>query len=426
MDMGLGKTVCTLTAIKELMYDYFDCIRVLIIAPKKVAESTWDDEALKWEHTKSFKIVKVLGTSQKRIKALNTKADIYVINRDNVSWLVSYYSDKKWPFDTVILDESSSFKSPKSIRFKSLRRIRPKIKRIVCLTGTPTSNSLEDIWAQIYLLDRGERLCKTKTMFLHNWFLPNQRNGSVVYNYKPGPGSDQEIYDAIADISFSMQAADYLQLPERVDNIINVNMSPKQKALYKTLERDLVLNLPTGDISAATAAVLSNKLLQLANGASYDNEQQVIHIHDAKLDALQEITETGKNLLVFYGYKHDRIRLLERFQQAKTLETDKDIKAWNAGKIKILIAHPASVGYGLNLQAGGNVIVWYGLTWSLEQYQQANARLYRQGQKEAVIIHHLVCKGTIDERVIQALQNKEQGQKRLIDAVKAKIREYRG
>lgn len=423
LEMGLGKTVCTLTAINELMYNYFAITKVLVVAPKKVAESTWDDEISKWEHLKHLKVSKILGSASERSKALLAKADIYIINRENIVWLTEHLEE--WPFDMLVLDESSSFKNHQTKRFKALRKFRPLCDRVICLTGTPTSNSLMDLWAQMYLLDKGERLGRTITIYRSRWFLPDQASGHIIYSYKPKPIAEKEIYKSIADISFSMKAEDWLKMPKRIDNIIKLELTAEQRKLYKELEKEYVLSFPAGDVTASTAAVLSNKLLQLANGALYTEDKKTVCIHDAKLEALEEIAECGKPLLVFYTYKHDRERILAKFKQAKTLETDADVKKWNAGKIQMLVVHPASVGYGLNLQAGGHIIVWYGLTWSLEQYQQANARLYRQGQTESVIIHHLVCKGTVDERVIQALENKELGQAKLIEAVKAKIKNQR-
>lgn len=426
LDMGLGKTICTLTAIQELMYDRFEVSKVLVIAPKKVAESTWDSEAAKWDHTRSLKISKVLGTEKQRIKALSVEADIYVINRENVVWLCEYY---RWhpPFDMLVLDESSSFKNRQAKRFKAIRKIRTFFERIVELTGTPSSNGLLDLWAQIYLLDFGKRLGRTISSYRDKYFIPDARSGHIVYSYKILPNSDNLIHKAISDICFSMSATDWLEMPEKLINIINVELDATARQKYKALEREKVLEFAQSDVTAGTAAVLSNKLLQLANGAIYDDDKGVQHVHDAKLEALSEIADTNdKPILVFYSFRHDLERIREKFPNAKLLSTDDDVKAWNAGKIKMLLAHPASAGYGLNLQAGGSIIVWFGLTWSLEQYEQANARLYRQGQTEAVIIHHLVAKGTTDEQVMLALEGKKAGQDALLAAVKAKIEEYKG
>ncbi|MEG0835299.1 MAG: DEAD/DEAH box helicase [Christensenellaceae bacterium] len=426
LDMGLGKTICTLSAINELMYNRFEVGRVLVIAPKKVAESTWDAEADKWEHTKHLRISKVLGSEAKRKTALNRNADVYVINRENVVWLCQYF---KWrlPFDMVVLDESSSFKNRDAKRFKALRKIRTSIDRIVELTGTPSSNGLMDLWAQVYLLDFGQRLGRTISAYRNNYFIPDARSGHIVYNYKLLNGSEEKIHKAIGDICFSMSADDWLEMPEKIINVIPVELDTESKARYKMLEREKVLEFGESDVTVGSAAVLSNKLLQLANGAIYDDDKGVQHVHDAKLEALAEIVDANdKPMLVFYSFRHDLSRIQAKFPEAKQLESDEDIKAWNVGKIKMLLAHPASAGYGLNLQAGGSIIVWFGLTWSLEQYQQANGRLYRQGQQETVIIHHLVAKGTADEQVMHALECKKAGQDALLDAVKAKIKEYGG
>ena len=426
MDMGMGKTVSTLTAVLELLFDYFEVSKVLVIAPLRVADTTWTDEVDKWEHLSELKVAKVLGTQDERIKALGAKADIYVINRENVSWLVERYKER-WPFDMVVVDELSSFKSPKSKRFKDFKKVLPYIKRIVGLTGTPAPNSLLDLWPQLYLLDRGERLGKTLTSYREKYFLPDKRNQHIVYTYKLRPFADQEIHKKISDICISLSAKDYLDLPERIDNIIKVKLEDRIIKQYKEFEKEKLLELKDTDITAATAGVVVGKLLQMANGKIYDDEGQVHMIHDAKLEALSEIIENvnGQPVLVFYNFKHDYDSLVRRFKklEPKTLQTGEDIKAWNAGRIKILLAHPASVGHGLNLQAGGNVIIWYGLTWSLELYQQANARLYRQGQKNSVIIHHLVAEGTVDEHVMEVLQTKDKGQNTLLEAVKARIKE---
>ncbi|KOF56136.1 DEAD/DEAH box helicase [Clostridium sp. DMHC 10] len=419
MDMGLGKTVVTLTAIGELMYDYFDVIRVLVIAPLRVAEDTWSSESEKWDHLGYLKISKVLGSEKGRISALNHRADIYVINRENVVWLVKYYG-KDWPFDMVVIDELSSFKSSKSQRFRALKKVRPK--RIVGLTGTPAPNGLMDLWSEIYLLDGGERLGKTITGYRERYFLPDKRNQNVIFSYKPKEGAKENIYEKLKDICVSIKSEDYLKLPERINNIIKINLSKTAMDKYRQLEKDLLLPLKDSDIVANNAAVLTNKLLQMANGAVYDENGDALEIHDEKLKALEDIIEVanGKPVLIFYSYKHDRDRL-QKYFKAKELKTSDDIKAWNRGEIPIMLVHPASAGHGLNLQAGGNIIVWFGLTWSLELYQQANARLYRQGQKENVIIHHLVAKGTMDEDVMKALQNKEVGQEALLQAVKARL-----
>lgn len=425
LDLGMGKTVITLTAIDELIYTRFEVSRVLVIAPLRVAEDTWSKEADKWDHLKHLRIAKVLGPEKRRIEALKSEADIYVINRENVEWLIKLYG-KDWPFDIVVIDELSSFKSAKANRFKYLRKVRPLIKRIVGLTGTPAPNGLIDLWPQIYLLDRGERLGKTLGGYRERYFIPDKRNHDVIFSYKPKPEAEEAIYSKISDICVSMRAQDYLKMPERMDNFVQVEMSDKEMALYKQLERDALLPFADGDIDAVNAAALANKLLQMAGGAVYDENGQVREIHRRKLEALADLWESanGKPILVFYSYKHDRDRLYKFFKQARPreLNTSQDISDWNNGKIPVAIAHPASAGHGLNLQAGGNIIIWFGLTWSLELYQQANGRLYRQGQNETVIIHHIVTAGTIDEQVIAALSRKESGQASLINAVKATIK----
>lgn len=428
LDCGLGKTVITLTAISVLLYDYFEITKVLVIAPLRVAHSTWDEEASKWDHLKNIKISKVLGTEKERIAALNTKADVYIINRENVRWLVNFYK-ADWPFDMVVIDELSSFKSSKSERFKALRKIRPLTKRIVGLTGTPAPNGLIDLWSQIYLLDGGERLGKTVTGFREKYFLPDKRNRHIVFTYKPKEGAKEAIYEKLSDICVSMKAEDYLELPQRIDNIISVELNSAVIKQYEVLEKELILSLDDSDISAGSAAVLANKLIQMANGAVYDENGEVKYIHDEKLKALDELIEAAscRPVLIFYGYQHDKDRIMNCLSKLnpRILQSDKDIKDWNRGEVQILLAHPASCGHGLNLQAGGNIIIWFGLTWSLELYQQANARLHRQGQKETVIIHHIIAKGTIDEKVMKALADKNTSQTALIEAVKAQMSKYK-
>ncbi|TXK26010.1 DEAD/DEAH box helicase [Bacillus amyloliquefaciens] len=414
LDMGMGKTVS--------LYDYFDVSNVLVIAPLRVAEDTWSRESEKWDHTSYLKVSKVLGPESSRIMALDMKADIYVINRENVEWLVNFYG-KKWPFDMVVIDELSSFKSSKAKRFRALKKVRPFIKRIVGLTGTPAPNSLIDLWPQMYLLDQGERLGKTVTSYREKYFQPDQRNRTVIYSWKLKEGAEKAIHEKVSDICISMQARDWLQLPERIDNIVKVRMTDKVKAKYKQLEKDLLLPFLDGDVVADTAAVLSNKLLQLANGAVYDENGEIQKLHDEKLNALEDIVDAanGKPILVFYSYKHDLERIQQKFKKAKTLDSSREIADWNNGKIEMLLAHPASTGHGLNLQDGGHVIVWFGMTWSLELYQQANARLDRQGQKHSVIVNHLVTEGTVDEDVMRALEGKAVGQNALMEAVKARL-----
>ena len=427
LDMGLGKTLASLTAIDELLNTFEVIDNVLVIAPLSVAKKTWTDEIDKWDNLNHLTFSKILGKPQERIAALHKKADVYLINRENVEWLVEYFGHS-WPFKTVIIDELSSFKSSKAKRFKALRKVRPRMDRVVGLTGTPSPNSLMDLWPQIYLLDQGERLGKTITSYRNKYFVPDQKNGNIVYSYRLIPGAEEAIYRNIDDICVSMKAKDYLKLPPRTDNVVDVELSATDTKKYKELEREYVLELGTSDVVASNAATLSNKLLQLSNGCIYDENGDPKVIHQKKLDALEEIIEAsqGQPVLVFYQYKHDLTRIQKRFKEAKVLDVSAgDIQKWNAGKIPILLAHPQSAGHGLNLQQGGHIIVWFGLTWSLEFYQQANARLDRQGQKEPVIIHHLVTKGTIDEQVMRALKNKEVGQEALMAAVKAKIEEYR-
>ena len=426
LEMGLGKTVITLTAIDDLLFNQFDASKVLVIAPLRVAEDTWSRESEKWDHLKHLRISKILGSKAQREKALKADADLYVINRENIEWLVSE-TGSDWMFDTVVIDELSSFKSHSAKRFKALRRVRPMINRIIGLTGTPAPNGLLDLWAQIYLLDQGERLGKTVTGYRERYFTAGSRSGYVVYDWKQKEESEEAVYEKISDICVSMKSQDWLDMPERIDNIVPVKLDEVSRAKYKQMEKDMLIPMLDADIVANTAAVLSNKLLQLANGAAYDEKKGVREIHNAKLDALEDILEAanGNPVLIFYAYKHDLSRIQARFKQAKTLGGSEDIAAWNNGKIPVLLAHPASAGHGLNLQAGGNIIVWFGLTWSLEQYQQANARLHRQGQQKSVIIHHLVAEGTMDEEVMEALEAKASGQDALMDAVKARIKKYR-
>ena len=426
LDMGLGKTVSTLTAIEQLMNDHLEVSKVLVIAPKRVAEDTWSREVFKWQHTKHLRISKVLGSEKARRQALMKDADIYVINRENVEWLAEHYAGKDIPFDMLVVDELSSFKSPKSNRFKALRKIRPAFKRFVGLTGTPAPNSLLDLWSQVYLIDQGKRLGRSITHYRERYFMPaswDRSNPRIVYKYSPRPESEKNIYGLIDDVCVSMKAKDYLQLPERIDNIMTVTLTGKEREEYERLEKDRILEYMEGDIVASTAASLSQKLLQLSNGASYNENQGVQKIHDQKLKAFEEIVEEaqGQPILLFYSFIHDRERIQKKFKQAVSIDEDKSIERWNAGEIDILLAHPMSAGHGLNLQDGGHIIVWFGLTWSLELYQQANARLHRQGQDETVIIHHILTEDTIDQRVLQVLQGKEKGQDALLEAVKARI-----
>ena len=423
--MGLGKTVSTLTAIDQLLYNYFDVQKVLVIAPLRVAQKTWPDEIKKWDHLTHLRISKVLGSEKERLAALRAEADIWIINRENVEWLVDLYG-KDWPFDMVVIDELSSFKSSKAKRFRALRKVRPMIKRIVGLTGTPAPNGLIDLWPQVYLLDQGERLGKTVTGYRSRYFDPGKRNRTVIFSWDPKPGAEEAIYSKLEDLCVSMSAEDWLQMPERIDREVKVQIPEAARAKYDQLERDLLLPFAGGDITADTMAILSNKLLQMANGAVYDENGATREIHQAKIEALDDILEAanGQPVLVFYNYQHDRDRLLKHIPAARVLDTEDDIEKWNQGKIPVMLAHPASAGHGLNLQAGGNIIVWFGLTWSLELYQQANARLYRQGQDKSVIIHHLVAEETIDGDVMAALAGKDVSQKALLEAVKARIEKY--
>jgi len=429
LEMGLGKTTITLSAIQRLMFEELEVNKTLVIAPKRVAEDTWSTEASKWEHLKGLKLSLVIGSESERVRALRVKADIYIISRDNVAWLVSLYG-LAFPFDMVVIDELSSFKSSKAIRFRALRSIRPLIKRIVGLTGTPAPNSLLDLWAQIYLLDKGERLGDKIGGYRERYFKPDARQGAFVHSYKLRDERAKNIYKKIGDICISMKSEDYLALPQRIDRIVPIKLSGKVMSQYNEFERKQVLALEEiNDITAVNAAVLSNKLLQFANGAIYDDTKVYHSIHEAKLEALEEIIEVsnGQPILVFYSFKHDLERMQQYLKAYKpvVLKSSKEIKDWNDQKISVLLAHPASAGHGLNLQAGGNTIIWFGLTWSLELYQQANARLHRQGQTKPVIVHHLVASGTMDEDVLKSIEGKATGQNALMDAVKARIKKYK-
>lgn len=416
----------TLTAIKTLLED-FAVNKVLVVAPLRVAATVWAEEAAKWDHLQGLRFSKVLGNRAEREAALRQDADIYVINRENVSWLVERQATtKKWPFDMIVLDELSSFKSSKAERFKALRRTLPAVRRIVGLTGTPAPNGLIDLWSQIYLLDKGERLGKFIGLYRDRYFIPGMRNGLTVYNWVPVSGAADEIYGKIADICMSMTAADYLRMPDRMDFTIPVRLPESARRAYETLERDLVLPMQGEAITAQNAAVLAGKLLQLSNGAIYTEDKRYIQVHESKLDALGDLIEAanGEPVLVYYGYQHDRDRILMRFPDAKVLKGPDEVAAWNRGEIPLMLAHPASAGHGLNLQQGGHIMVWYGLTWSLELYQQACARLYRQGQQLPVKIYHLVTEGTVDEDVIRVLTGKAERQDALMDAVKVRLNKY--
>lgn len=426
LDMGLGKTVIVLTAVNDLKYNRFAVRRVLVIAPKKVAEATWNNEAQKWDHLKLLRIIPVLGSLPKRIRALNTPGDVYVINRENVQWLVDYYRND-WPFDMVVIDESSSFKNHQAKRFKSLTWVRNKISRIVELTGTPAPNGLIDLWAQMYLLDGGQRLGKTIGGFRQRYFDPDQRNAQQVFSYKPKDGAGDSIYGKLSDICISMKASDYLELPEMIYDDIPVQLDTRAAAAYKKLERDMLLEVDEEQITATTAATLGNKLLQLGNGAVYGENKQVVEIHQCKIEAFLETVEAlqGQSALVFYNFKHDRDRILKATAKSglrvRVYQGPQDADDWNSHKIDLLLAHPASTAYGLNLQDGGNHIIWFGLNWSLELYQQANKRLHRQGQKNRVFVHNLIVEGSMDEDVLDALQGKSTTQESLLRALRVRI-----
>lgn len=422
LDMGLGKTVITLTAIKNLMFDYFTVKKVLVIAPLRVARDTWPDEINKWEHLKDLTYSDVVGSQKERLAALNTKADIYIINRENVTWLIEK-SGQPFDYDMVIVDELSSFKSHQSKRFKSLIQVRPKIKRMVGLTGTPSSNGLMDLWAQFRLLDMGKRLGRFISHYRQRYFDPDKRNGMVIYSYKPKSYAEDAIYKQIEDISVSMKAEDYLDMPDLVMNEVVVKLSDKEQKVYDELKAEMIVEVKDQAIDAINAASLSNKLLQMASGKVYDDQGDSVSIHERKLDALEDLVEAanGKPILIAYWFKHD-LEVIQKRVGARLLKTSQDFKEWNEGKVSVAVIHPASAGHGLNLQAGGSTLVWYSLTWSLEFYQQTNARLYRQGQKESVIIHHLITKGTVDEDAMSALKRKDKGQQALLEAVKAQLK----
>lgn len=416
LDMGLGKTVITLTALYSMLFDKFTATKVLVIAPLTVAWNTWSLEAEKWDHLQGLKISKILGTAAERKKALQEDAEIYVINRENVVWLVKEL--KTWPFDVVVIDELSSFKSNQSKRFKALKYVRPYIDHVIGLTGTPASNSMMDLWAEMYLVDQGERLGKTLTWYRSNYFKPGWSNGYVVYKWQLLPGAKDIITEKLSDISVSMSAQDYLSLPDKVETDIFIDLDSKTLKAYQQLEREALTTVDDTEIEGINAAAIMSKLLQASNGFLYDETHAVHRLHSAKLEALEELIEQAQSpVLVFYEFKAD-LEDLSKLKGARQLSGPKDIEDWNAGKINILLAHPASAGYGLNLQEGGHTVVWYGLTWSLEQYQQANARLYRQGQKDTVFIYHILAKGTADEDVKKALEDKDMSQSALLNALK--------
>lgn len=422
LDMGLGKTVISLTAIADLLFDSFEAHRILVVAPLRVARDTWPAEIAKWQHLKHLTYAVAVGTVKERKAALMAGADITIINRENLGWLIDS-SGFEFNYDMVIIDELSSFKNHKSKRFQSLMKVRPKVKRIIGLTGTPSSNGLMDLWAEFKLLDFGERLGRFITHYRNNYFIPDKRNGEIIYSYKPMPYAENAIYRKISDITISMKSTDHLQMPELITSQYEVQLSEDEEQRYEELKADFILEFPEGEITAANAASLTGKLSQLANGAIYDDEGNIVEFHDRKLDALEDIIESanGKPLLVAYWFKHDLQRIKKRFD-VREIKTSKDIIDWNNGDIPVAVIHPASAGHGLNLQAGGSTLIWFGLTWSLELYQQTNARLWRQGQSSGtVVIEHIITKGTIDERILKALSLKEVSQNALIDAVKANL-----
>ena len=429
LDMGLGKTIISLTAISHLLYDSFEVSRVLIIAPLRVARDTWIAELSKWEHLSGLKMERVIGTPKERVAALSRRAEMYIINRENVEWLVKHFAGRRMPFDMLVIDELSSFKNSRAKRFLALKKILPQFSRVVGLTGTPAPNGLEDLWPQVFLLDRGVRLGRTMKSYLDMFF--DTPNSWLPYKHELKTGAEEEIYKRLGDICVSMRAADHLEMPERVDNIVEVMLSAREEKLYRQMERDMLLPYADGDVLALNAASLAGKLLQLANGAVYDEFHNVRVLHERKLDALEDLIEAanGKPLLVMYAFQHDLTRIQERFGKYTTetpegvreLKTSADMEDWNEGRIRVAVTQPASTGHGLNLQHGGCTIVWFGLNWSLELYEQANARLWRQGQKQMVVIHHLVTKGTMDEQVMKALHDKAADQNALLAAVKARI-----
>ena len=421
LDCGLGKSVITLSAIFDLCLDSFEVGKVLVIAPLRVAMQTWPGEIRKWDHLKGLTYSVAVGSEKERLQAFRKKADVYITNRESVEWLVER-SGVPFDFDMVVVDELSSFKSHQAKRFKSLLKVRPGVRRIVGLTGTPSSNGLADLWAEFRLLDMGERLGRYITRFRQRWFVPDKRNGAVVFSYKPVEGAEDDIYGRISDITISMRSSDYLNLPECVMNEVVVDMDEKEKKVYETFRKEMVAEIGDKEIDAVNAASLSGKLLQMANGAVYGRDGGCIAIHNRKLDALEDLIEgmNGRPVLVAYWFRHDAERIRERFR-VREIRTGKDIDDWNRGDIPVAIIHPASAGHGLNLQEGGSTLVWFGLTWSLELYQQTNARLHRQGQRNTVIIHHIICRGTVDEKVMEALRRKEGIQDALMEAVKAEV-----
>ena len=422
------KTAITLTAIQDLLFDSFEAHRVLVIAPLRVARDTWSSEIEKWDHLRNLRYSVAVGSESERIAALQRPADIYLINRENVQWLVEK-SRIPFDFDTVVVDELSSFKNAQAKRFKALMKVRPGIRRIIGLTGTPASNGLMDLWAEFKLLDQGKRLGRFITNYRLNYFTPDKYNGQVVYSYRPLPGAEDAIYSKISDITISMKSGDHLKMPELISTGYEVHLSPDEQDVYESLKKELALQLPEGDITAANAAALSAKLGQMANGAVYDDNQNIIRIHDRKLDALEDIIEAsnGKPLLVAYWFRHDLHRISERLTERgipfEKLDSADSFKRWNAGQIPVALIHPAGAGHGVNIQSGGSTLVWFGLTFSLELYQQTVARLHRQGQQaDTVVVQHIIAAGTIDQRILRVLQDKDKTQSALIDAVKADLK----
>ena len=423
LSMGLGKTSITLTAISDLLFEEFAIRKVLIVAPLRVAKTTWGEEIEKWDHLKKLTRSVAVGTETERREALRRKADIYIINRENIPWLVEK-SGIPFDFDMLVIDELSSFKSWRSKRFSALMKVRPLVKRIVGLTGTPSSNGLMDLFAEFKVLDMGERLGRFIGQYRNEYFLPDKRNGMMIYSYKPREDAEERIYSKISDITISMKADGYLKMPELVSTEVAVSLSEKERKLYDKLKKELVLELSDSEVTAANAAALTGKLVQMANGAVYSDDASVMEIHQRKLDALEDIIEAanGNPVLVAYWYKHDLERIRKRFPDAEPISTEDSIRRWNRGEILVGLIHPAAAGHGLNLQAGGNHLVWFGLTWSLELYQQTNARLYRQGQQAGtVVLQHIVTKGTIDGEILKALERKDTSQEALIEAVKAEV-----
>ena len=424
LDMGLGKTVATLTALQQLKEDYMEIDKTLVIAPKSVARNTWTGESHKWDHLRNMRLSIVMGTDKQRRKALEAEADVYVINRDNVTWLVNYCCNtlRCWPFDSVVVDESSSFKNPQSRRFKSLRKMVPQIRRMVLLTGTPSPNGLMDLWAQINLLDSGKRLGRTLSMYRQQYFRPGKHNGHVVFEWVPKAGSRERITEAISDICLSMQAEDYLEMPDLIQAGVTIALADDEMKGYQDFEKEQLMQVDEAQIEAVTAAALTNKLLQYTGGAVYDSDHEWHKVGDSKMEALQSILEaTEEPVLVFYQYQHEKERILADFGNYQPVLFNGEpeiLKKWNNQEIRLLLCHPASVAYGLNMQEGGRTIVWYTPTWNLELYQQANARLYRQGQAKPVLLYHIVATGTMDERVMDALGGKGDCQTALLRRIK--------